>query len=217
MRRFPFKRIAQCLLAAVFAAAVWCCYAAYSVVHQSAPFLYDDLAQVPKHRVGLFLGTSERLGNCMLNPYFEARVRAATDLFRQGKIEYILVSGDNGRVEYNEPAMAKAALITMGIPENRIVLDYAGFRTLDSVDRAHEVFGLSDFVVISQRFHNQRAVYLARAQGISAIGFNATDVTGYYGLRVHAREVLAKVRAVLDLKLGAHPKYLGPRIAVGKS
>src|SRR5271169_1063551 len=104
MRRLRFKRFVQCMLAMLFVVAAWSCYAAFAVVHQSAPFLYDDLAQVPKHRVGLFLGTSERLGNGMMNPYFQARVRAATDLFRQGKVEYILVSGDNGRVEYNEPA-----------------------------------------------------------------------------------------------------------------
>ncbi len=195
----------------------WSCYQVIAVSRDASPFLYDDLAKVPKQRVGLFLGCSERLGNGTPNPYFQARVRAATDLFLDGKIEYILASGDNSRPNYNEPAWAKAALIAEGVPEDRIVLDYASFRTFDSIARARAIFGLSEFVVISQKFHNERAVYLARAQGISAIGFNAVDVTGYYGVRVHMREVLAKARAVMDSKLGAHPKYLGPRIMIGKS
>ena len=215
MRRFPFRRVAQCLVVMLVVGIAWSCYEVFTVSRQTSRFLYDDIAAVPKRRVGLFLGCSDRLGNGSPNPYFQGRVRAATDLFRTGKIEYILVSGDNGRVSYNEPIMAQTALVAAGIPEDRIVLDYAGFRTFDSVARAHQVFGLSDFVVISQRFHNERAVYLARGQGISAIGFNAVDVTGYYGIRVHLREVLAKARAVWDLRLGAHPKYLGPRIAVG--
>lgn len=215
MRRPILKRVLLSAGVLLCGCACWLGLEVRGLTRDVSPYLFDDLSQVPAHHVGLFLGCSERLADGRPNPYFAARVQAATELYEARKIEYILVSGDNSRVDYDETAMAKTALLRAGVPENRIVQDHAGFRTFDSVVRARQVFGLSDFVVISQRFHNERAVYLARAQGLSAVGFNAVDVHGYYGLRVHARELLAKARAVLDLKFGTRPKYLGPTITIG--
>src|SRR5262249_52109358 len=144
------------------------------------------------------------------------RIQAAVELYGAGKIRYVLVSGDNGTRSYDEPTAIKRALVRRGVPEDRIVLDYAGFRTLDSVVRAHEVFGLERFTVISQRFQNVRAIFIARAQGVDAIGYDAPDVAGVGGLRTHAREVLARLWAVLDVRvLKTRPKYLGPRVPVG--
>ena len=101
-------------------------------------------------------------------------------------------------------------LVALGIPSNHIVLDYAGFRTLDSVVRAQKVFGLTEFVVISQRFHCLRAVYLAKASGSDAVGYCAQDVGGPTGLRIRLREILARTMAIIDVKvLEREPKFFG--------
>ena len=101
----------------------------------------------------------------------------------------------------------KQALISKGVPEDRIVLDYAGFRTLDSVVRAKEVFGNEQFIIISQQFHNERALFLALHNGIKAVGFNAQDVTAYYGFKTRLREYLARTKLFLDLQWGVKPKF----------
>lgn len=98
----------------------------------------------------------------MPNTYFDNRIRAATDLYKSGKIQYIIVSGDNSTKDYNEPEDMQTALVQQGIPKDKIIPDHAGFRTLDSVIRAKEIFGQTQLVIISQKFHNERAVFLAR-------------------------------------------------------
>lgn len=123
----------------------------------------------------------------------------------------LLVSGDNGSRQYDEPTAMKAALVAAGVPAERIVCDYAGFRTLDSVVRAREVFGQSRFLVVSQRFHNERAIFLARRLGIEAVGLNAQDVPRSRALTTWLREYLARVQAVLDVTLlGTRPRFAGP-------
>ena len=126
----------------------------------------------------------------------------------------MLISGDHGTAGYNEPRDMKQELINRGIPDSVIYLDYAGFRTLDSVVRASVVFGQSRFLVISQRFHNERAVYLARARGMEAFGYNAKDVPAGTGVKTMIREVFAKTKAWLDLRLGVQPRYLGQQIKI---
>lgn len=129
-------------------------------------------------------------------------------LYQAKKIQYILVSGDNHRNDYNEPEEMKKALIKKGIPETSILMDYAGFRTLDSVVRAKTVFGKERFMIISQRFHNERALYLAQYNHIEAVGFNAQDVTAYYGLKTRVREYLARLKLFIDLWFEVNPKFL---------
>jgi SanA protein len=181
----------------------------------AAPSLYDDPALIPKRHVGVLLGCSARQSNGSPNPYFVARVDAAVRLYDAGKIDYILVSGENSQPAYNEPAMLRAALVRRGVPSDRIVADYAGFRTLDSVVRAHEVFGLDSFTVISQRFHNERAVYLADGFGSSALGFNAAAVGGFRGFKACLREALSRASAALEVRvLRTRPRYLGPRVEI---
>jgi SanA protein len=120
-----------------------------------------------------------------------------------------LVSGDNSQKDYDEPTDFKKDLIAKGIPEDRIFLDYAGFRTLDSIVRAKEVFGQTSITIISQKFHNQRAIYIAKQFGIDAIGFNAKDV-----YNSHFREYLARSKASLDLVFNVQPKFLGEKIVI---
>ena len=178
------------------------------VNRKTAKALYDDLNLVPACEVGLLLGTNPYLKNGLPNKYFLYRIEAAVQLYQAKKIQYILVSGDNHRNDYNEPEEMKKALIKKGIPETSILMDYAGFRTLDSVVRAKTVFGKERFMIISQRFHNERALYLAEYNHIEAVGFNAQDVTAYYGLKTRVREYLARLKLFIDLWFEVNPKFL---------
>lgn len=185
-------------------------------IHRSAENLtFSNTSDIKKNRVGLVLGTSKYYKGGGLNLYFQYRIDAAVTLFNADKIDYILVSGDNGSMSYNEPITIKKELIKRGIPEEAIFLDYAGFRTLDSVVRAKEVFGQDEITVISQQFHNERAIYIAQNHGINAIGFNAKDLEGTNGLRVKLREYLARTKAFLDILFGVEPKFYGERIEIG--
>lgn len=175
---------------------------------------YNSSSDIAANRVGLVLGTSPKLVNGRKNLFFQYRIDAAVKLFRSGKIDYLLVSGDNGSRYYDEPTAIKKALMEKGIPEDRIYLDYAGFRTLDSVVRAKEIFGQCSFTVISQQFHNERAIFLARFKGIEAIGFNARDVKGRNGLKVKIREVLARAKVFVDIIFQVEPKFLGEKISI---
>ena len=186
----------------------------YIICYKSQTLLYASIKEVPYNKVGLLLGTSKYAISGQVNPFYKYRVNAAYELFKNNKIDYILVSGDNSTNYYNEPKKFKEDLISKGIPENRIILDYAGFRTLDSVVRANEVFKENNITVISQKFHNERAVYLAYKHNINAIGYNAKDVSGKYGLKTHLREYLARVKVFIDLLFNIQPKFLGDPILI---
>lgn len=177
---------------------------------------FDSLEQVPKNRVGLVLGTSKNLVGGGPNPYYGNRIKATVALFASGKIDFVLVSGDNGTIYYNEPTTIKKDLVKGGIPPERIFLDYAGFRTLDSMVRAKEVFGLDSVTVISQQFHNERAIYLAEKKGLVAVGYNAADITGTSGLKVRLREHFARVKVFIDLLLNTQPKFYGEKVIIGQ-
>lgn len=177
------------------------------VDRKTANALYSDVNAVPTCEVGLLLGTNPYLKNGQPNKYFLYRIEAAVQLYEAKKIQYILVSGDNHRNDYNEPEEMKKALMQRGVPEANIILDYAGFRTLDSVVRAKKVFGKERFMIISQQFHNQRALYLAQHHHIEAVGFNAQDVTAYYGLKTRVREYLARFKLFIDLWFEVTPRF----------
>lgn len=178
---------------------------------------YTEVTAIPHNDVGLLLGTAPKLKNGNNNLYFDYRILAAAELHKAGKIKYILISGDNRKKDYNEPEEMKKALMHQGIPEKSIYLDYAGFRTLDSVVRAKEVFGQTKFTIISQRFHNERAIYLAEKNGIDAIGYNANDVNAYAGLKTNVRELLARVKMFIDLAIDKQPHFLGEKIVIGNN
>ncbi|MDJ1473432.1 MULTISPECIES: SanA/YdcF family protein [Xanthocytophaga] len=187
----------------------------WTITRETKSYLYTDVQAIPHHRVGLVLGTSEKLASGQANPYFSYRIQAAYSLFKNKKVDYLLVSGDNSSKNYNEPRDMKDALVKLGVPENRIYLDYAGFRTLDSVVRAKEIFGQESFTVISQPFHNQRAVFLARHKGVDAVAYNARDIKGANGYKTHTREWLARVKVFIDLYLNKEPHFLGERVKIG--
>ena len=166
---------------------------------------FDTISSIPRNKVGIVLGTASRLIAGGDNPYYTHRIEATLSLYKAGKIDRVLVSGDNATKYYNEPETFKKDLVAGGIPEDSITLDPSGFRTLDSMVRAKEVFGLDSVTVISQKFQNERAIYLASRKGMYAIGFNATDLKGSEGRKVQIREYLARVKVFVDLLLNTQP------------
>lgn len=175
---------------------------------------FIDVEKVATNKVGMVLGTAKYRIAGGINLYFKYRIDAVVELYKSGKISFILVSGDNSTKYYNEPAEFKKELIKKGIPEEKIFLDFAGFRTLDSVVRAKKIFGQSKITIISQRFHNERAIYLAEKHGIKAIGFNAKDVSQNYGFKTQVREYFARSKAIIDVLFGVEPKFLGDSIEI---
>lgn len=174
--------------------------------------IFDTVEAIPHCKVGLLLGTAPITPEGEHNYYFDYRIEAAARLFQAGKIDYILVSGDNHDRDYDEPTCMRDSLVAHGVPADRIVLDYAGFRTLDSIVRAKKIFGQDSLTIISQKFHNERAIYLAKSSGISAVGYNARDVArrAKY-IKIHGREYLARVKMFLDLLTDKQPRFLGKK------
>lgn len=209
--KFTRKRILIFLLFAF--CIVWYCN--YFLEKEAAPYLYHDINKLPKVRVALVLGTSNKRANGDSNSYFTNRMKAAYDLYHYGKVKKFILSGDNSKDYYNEPKMMRKALMNMGVPDSVLVLDYAGLRTFDSMIRAKDVFGLDSVMVVSQRFHNERAVFIARKNGVAAFGYNASNVMYQNQLKVKFREVFAKVKCILDVYvLNTKPKFLGEKIKV---
>lgn len=184
------------------------------VTQNAKSVTFSETSEIPENKVGLLLGTSKWLFNGHNNLYYIYRINATVELFESGKIKYVLISGDNGTKKYDEPTMMKKDLISRGIPKDKIFLDYAGFRTLDSVVRAKEIFGQESITIISQPFHTERAIFIAQNKGVKAVGFNAKDVTKKYGLKVQIREKLARVKMLIDLLIGVQPKFLGDKITI---
>jgi len=188
------------------------------VVSTAAGRMYDEVNAVPGKRVAVLLGCSKTKANGGINYFFKKRIQAAAELYQAGKIKTFIVSGDNHRRGYDEPTDMKEALVEAGVPEVKIFCDYAGFRTLDSIARAKKVFGQDQIIVVSQRFHNERALYLAKCYGIDAIAFNARDVQIDHAFKTYVREVFARVKAVLDMHLlHTQPKFYGPPVVLPES
>jgi SanA protein len=202
-----FKIISICSVIIAF-------WSNFSVYYESKNFLFSQAKNLPSTKTALLLGTSKKLSNGNDNLYFKYRIDACLELYRSGKVSHILISGDNGSKEYNEPQDMKNELISRGIPEEKITLDYAGFDTYDSVLRAKMIFGQDAFIVVSQKFHNQRAVYIARRNGIHAYGYNARDVKKMNGLKTKIREFFACVKAYIEVKVNVNPAYLGEKVLI---
>jgi SanA protein len=196
----------------LFAAAVL--LANIAVNYKTANLTFDDVADIKSNKTGLLLGTSHYLKGGGKNPFFYNRIDAAVELYRAGKIENIIVSGDNRTRFYNEPEIMRKELMKHGVPQDRIYLDYAGRRTLDSVVRCGEVFGQNSFTVISQKFHTQRAVFLGRLSGFDTVGFNAKGVNYFWGFKTRFREYFARLNMFADLFFGKKPRFLGEKIEI---
>lgn len=181
----------------------------WHIESSTANQIYSSIGEVPKKDVALVLGAARYGASGHENPYFTYRMEAAADLYLNGKVQHILVSGDNSKIQYNEPEDMLKKLMELGVPASCVTLDYAGFRTFDSVLRAYEIFGIDDFIIVSQTYHLQRALFIANVNGIGAVGYQAKDVR-FNG--VNLREKLAKFKAVLDCSiLFTSPKFLGDK------
>jgi SanA protein len=210
MFRCLFKLLMLAFLVIVIGLFLLC---QWFVKHAGGDRLYTKVSELPARDFGLVLGTSEHLGGGGENPYFKKRMEAAAELYRLGKVKHFLLSGDNRKNNYNEPASMSKALTAHGVPKSAISLDEAGLRTLDSVVRAKEVFGLTRFTIISQQEHDERALLIARHYDIDAIAFAAGDVPLQYAVRSHVREWFARVKVILDLYiLHTQPRHLGAKI-----
>lgn len=176
--------------------------------------VYRDIETIPTREVGVVLGTTPGIGGS--NLFFTTRIEAAKELYERKKISHIIVSGDNSDKSYNEPEYMRNALMKSWVPADAITMDYAGFRTLDSVVRASEVFSLTGgFTIISQPFHVERALWLAQANGIDAIGYGAANVSLEYGLYAYIREIPARWLALYDAYFGTQATVLGDKEKIG--
>ena len=196
----------------IFAVSIPIMYLSVSIY--SKKYIYDSIEEIPYNDVALVLGTSKYLYNGRVNMYFKFRMDAAYELYKSGKIKFILVSGDNRHRFYNEPKQMRLDLIRLGVDKKHIFLDFAGFRTRDSIIRANKVFNLTNFTIVSQPFHNERAIFIARQKNINAVAYNAHNVRKLYRIRQFPRELAARVLMIFDIIFNKPPKFYGDNITI---
>ncbi|MER6504071.1 ElyC/SanA/YdcF family protein [Streptomyces sp. NPDC001455] len=198
------RRLVQAVMltcVAALAPATW--------MHTAADDRVRTTADVPARQVAVVFGAG--LWEGRPTPYLAHRLDAAVELYRAGKVKVVLVTGDNSREEYDEPDAMRTYLRAHGVPDGRIVSDFAGFDTWDSCVRAKKIFGVDRAVLVTQGFHIRRAITLCRSAGIDAYGVGVDavhDATWYYG---GAREVFAAGKAALEATFKPHPRFLGPQ------
>ena len=174
---------------------------------------FDHVNKVPHNKFGLLLATSPITPGGAHNFYFENRIKSAEELYKAGKIDYIIASGGDYTKDHkfgcDEPQSIKDSLVAKGIPEDRIILDYDGTRTLNSIVKAKDIYELDSVTLISQKYHNERAIYLADKYGLSAIGFNAEpSPIRRNRIKNTVREIFARPKMFIDLIVGTYPKFL---------
>ncbi len=197
------------ILACIFMAA------ANILISSYEKYTFNSVSELKPVHCAILLGTSKWLKGGKRNLYYQYRIVAAAELYNSGKCKKIIVSGDNGTMQYNEPMTMKRDLVKMGVKWDDVICDYAGFRTLDSIIRFKEIFGQKDGIVVSQKFHNTRAVYIGRSYGIELSGLNARDVNVYYGFKTKIREIFSKTMCLLDVHLFyTQPRFLGEQIII---
>ena len=213
--KLQIKRIVLSLGAFLLLIVAFTVYANVRVEKAAKKRIYTSVETIPYNKVALLLGTNPLNKWGRPNSYFTNRIKTASELFHAGKVDYIIASGDNHTKEYDEPTAMRDSLMAHGVPEDRIILDFAGFRTLDSVVRAKDVFGCDSLTIISQADHNARALYLAEANGIEAVAVAAPLRAGrWVRTRLALREWLARDKMMLDIWFGKQPHFLGERIDI---
>ena len=193
------KRTIKVVVVLVFAGAMLVLASNWWVVRTTEGQIYFSIHALPANDVGLVLGTSKFVRTGKENLFFRYRMEATARLWKEGKVKYLILSGNNDSEYYNEPADMQQALVRLGIPASVMTLDYAGYRTFDSVVRCKDVFNQEKITIISQNFHNARALYIGNHEGIDAVAFAAQDVPDGYSLRTLVREYLARPYALLDV------------------
>lgn len=210
MKKFLIR---STIAVAILALVIYFCNA--WVINISNELHHADSSEVPKTYAALVLGTSPTLKSGANNPYFVYRMEMAAQLYKEGKVTKFVLSGDNHIESYDEPEAMRQYLIKLGVPDTCLHLDYAGFRTLDSVVRLKAIFGQDTAIVISQAFHNERAIAIGYKHAIVLYGADAKDVGSRFGMRTRIREYLARVKCCLDLFiLNKEPHFYGEKIAI---
>ncbi len=185
----------------------------YSIVwYNSINKTFDNIGDVPYNEVGILLGTSPRVANGDPNFYYINRITATADLYKAGKISRIIASGGDYSQRasggYNELIAMRDSLVIRGVPDSVIILDYDGTRTLNSIVKAKEMYGIDRFTIISQEYHNERAIFLASLNGIDAVGYNAKPShIKIKRIKNEGREFFARVKLFVDVILGKKPKF----------
>ncbi|QXC56554.1 vancomycin high temperature exclusion protein [Vibrio mimicus] len=211
LRHFPWRKLARTLSFLTVVSIVNLLAIDRWVTWQTQNNIINDTQNTPPFQVAVVLGTSKYIGKT-LNEYYTNRIDAAIELYQQGKVRNFLLSGDNAHRSYNEPWTMKRDLLRAGIPAENISLDYAGFRTLDSIVRAKQIFETNNFLIITQRFHCERALFIAHYQDIQASCLAVPGPSSHSGFKVRLREVFARAYAVFDLFIfDTQPKFLGPK------
>jgi SanA protein len=181
------------------------------IVNSTSHNVFSDVTKLPDHRVALVLGTSNKTVSGHVNSYFRNRIETAAQLYKMGKVDHLILSGDNRSKYYNEPIEMHKALIKLGVPTTAITLDYAGLRTLDSIVRCKEIFGQNRIIIITQPFHSYRALFISRYYDVEAAAM-VTNEDSEYSFRIRLREYFARTKAVLDLYvLKTSPRFLGEK------
>ncbi|WP_185864994.1 SanA/YdcF family protein [Blattabacterium cuenoti] len=159
---------------------------------------YDSVKIIPYNTYGVVLGTSKYSNrDKKINFYFKSRIEAVEMLFKSKKIRYIIVSGDNRNKNYNEPEMMKEELIKRGIPYNFIYEDLYGINTINSIMMIYKNFHQKKFTIISQKFHNERAIFIGNCIGLDITGFNALGTS--FNIKMYLREILARIKVFWDV------------------
>jgi len=188
------------------------CCTNWWVIKSTEDKVLTDIHLLNGRSVALVLGTSNKLRNGSANPYFQNRIKAAAELYHEGKVSHFILSGDNRSKYYNEPNEMKKALVLLGVPDSVITLDYAGLRTLDSIVRSKEIFGQDKITIITQPFHSYRALFISHFYNIDAVALVTQDLTNEAPFKVYVREYFARTKAVLDLYiLNTAPRHLGEK------
>ena len=169
------------------------------MIHAARPFIYSDVASVPRNDIALVLGTGPFTAKGNTNLHFVVRVNAAAALLKCGKAKHLLLSGDNHIRGYDEPTEMKNALMKLGVPDSAMTLDYAGLRTLDSMERARKIFGQTNLTIVTEDFHAARSVFLARHFGIEPVLLCAEKLPLMWTRNMQLREVAARVWALFDI------------------
>lgn len=208
------RSIKWIIISTFIAALCMISYADYTVNNISERLVFSNQDTIPMNNTALLLGTNKTLKSGNPNEYFYNRIEATANLYKTGKIRKVVVSGDNRKKNYNEPEDMRTELVKRGVDNKDIYLDYAGFRTFDSVYRMKAIFGQQSFTIISQEFHNKRALFIAHKLGLNAIAYNAGDVSKYMGFKTQVREKLARVKMLLDFVFNTQPKFLGEKVTI---
>jgi vancomycin permeability regulator SanA len=199
------------ILAVVFLVGIFLiCFGTFwinqDILTKSKPYIYQNINQVPEAQVALVLG-AKVYRNGIMSPMFIDRIDTAVELYNKGEVSKILVSGDHTRKNYDEITPAREYILTKQIPLTDILFDSAGINTYNSFYRARNLFKVKSVVAITQNFHLSRAVFIARSLGLDACGLSADKHLYPKMWFFESREVLARVKAFLNVKLGAKPKY----------